>query len=169
MKTLSKENFVAKVNRMLKAWVKNYKAEFAGFDIENSSVGEQIEFIVDYVGLMILEGFSEENLKSIRRFLDLQAPGNDSGKMELSFSSDLFPYATVMIDDLSSIDVANIYHLIEFEALTATRRDNRIWTKEDAKDFIAALKADLEFDNGMATLSCRRHKSSLRIRCQLSD
>ncbi|MDP2755322.1 MAG: hypothetical protein Q8P40_13170 [Nitrospirota bacterium] len=77
MKIVDKK-ITLKVRRLFKEWAKSFRTDirkdkfFTYYERHPLFVKEQIEFIQTYLGYMLIDGTTPENLKRIKRFLSMQ-------------------------------------------------------------------------------------------------
>ncbi|MBI5639263.1 MAG: hypothetical protein HZA17_02450 [Nitrospirae bacterium] len=167
-KLLSKQEFESKLIVLLRQWQGEYLDNFGGIDMRNSSAEDQIEFIREYVGLMMLDGHSTDNLNRIERFLLMQTSGREA-EMQIIFTGGNPDYVYVLIDMLRDIDVADVYAITEFNTIITRSEDHRIWTRKLAKEFIEELRGDLEFDYPAVKLKYNLNKENMTIRCTIKE
>ncbi|MBI5633423.1 MAG: hypothetical protein HZA15_08105 [Nitrospirae bacterium] len=138
------DHFQAELNKTLKAWARQYRKEMKGAP----NLKEQINFIVEYVGYMALDGKIEETLTRISEFLDMQTPDSEDERMKISFTGGYPDDIFVYVDILQDVDLVDIHSMLNFYLMNVTLPGKNKWTKKAAADFFKGVENDFYFDFG---------------------
>jgi hypothetical protein len=130
-------------------------------------VEDQLEFIRIYLGHMLLDGKTPENMKRIKRFLSMQGGKNDHGRMEIRFLGGNPLEVYVLVDNLHDIDIADVLGITDFKMIHVYLRDGTKWSQKSAMAFLAAVNDDLAFDGMKATLDFGYKNDLLAIKCNV--
>lgn len=169
-KVMTKEDFGCKVSRLFSKWKSEFIRNLGDFPIENTNFEEQIQFMEEYVDMMMRNGNSRDNLKRIGRFLDMQTSGENDSLMEIRFIGGIPEEVEVVIETLRDVDVADVHALTEFKTMIVPRTVNgEQWRKKEAAEFLDELREDLESDYSTVRLRHKIVKGALKVRFTLED
>lgn len=164
------------VKRFLSEWKKedSYRPDCYGDDTCDDESGEQfvqdqIKFICQYLGFMLLAGPHQENLNRIQYFLDMQGAIKSQDKIEIRFLSGDPHEVYVYVDSLNDIDLADVYQITFYNCLLITREGGKKWTKRIVKEFVEEVRSDLEYDGDEVSLSYEIMDKTLAISCDFSN
>ncbi len=138
------EPFQAELDKALKAWVRQYRKEMKG----EPNLKAQIDFIVEYVCHMALDGNNEQNLDRISYFLQMQDPESEDEKMKISFTGGYPEDVFVYVDILQDVDLVDVHSMISFTQMEVTQAENMKWTEKSAEAFFKGVENDFYFDFG---------------------
>lgn len=125
---------------------------------------EQIEFIRIYLGHMLIDGESKQNLNRIKNFLKMQGAINKDTEFEFRFLNgnpkEVFLYA----QSPDQIDIADIIGITDFQRMHVYMRNDKFdWAAIIAEDFLEFVREDIEFDGIEAELNYRFEGKLLEI------
>ncbi len=172
-------NIESEVKSLYKKWFKRFQKEWeqpgryspsflpsTDEDLEYLKQ-DQIEFIGIYLGHMLIDGDSKENLLRIKHFLKMQKAIHTGTDLEIRFLQGN-PYEVfVFVYDIDEIDIADVYGICEFKKIYVYRRDGRNWTEKMAEQFVNDVRADLRFDGLIAELQYSYKEHFLEIECKI--
>lgn len=124
----------------------------------------QKEFLIKYMGHMLLDGDTRENRQRIQRFLTLQAKDNNAD-FEIHFLHGKPRDVCLYANSLNDVDIANIYGITVFKKMHVYLRNGMNWTTIMAEDFIQDVREDIEFDGMDAQLDYEFNGDLLEIDC----
>lgn len=164
------------VKRFLSEWKKkeSYRPDCYGDDTGDDELGEQfvqdqIKFIGQYLGFMLLAGPHQENLNRIQYFLDMQGAIKRQDNIEIRFMNGDPHEVYVYVNFLNDIDLADVYQITFYNDLFVTREGGKKWTKRIEKEFVEEVRSDLEFDGDKVPLSYGIMGKELAISCDFSN
>lgn len=128
---------------------------------------EQIEFIGIYLGHMLIDGDSKENLLRIKHFLSMQGATKKDADLTIKFLSGNPVEVYLYANDLDEIDVADVFGIVEFKTMQVYLQNGQIWTQKPAAQFIESVREDLEFDGLKAELHYEFRNNLLEIECKI--
>jgi hypothetical protein len=168
---ISDKNITSQIRVLFGKWEKRFREDcrktepFTVFAPSRSFLKDHIEFIRIYLGHMMLDGTSRENLKRIKRFLALQKRKNDVKKMAIHFLHGNPYEIIVFVETLNDIDIADVFGMIKFGEMHVFKGKNKRWTKKSAETFIKELENDLACDGYEARFNYDYSKDTLEIAC----
>lgn len=164
------------IKRFRSEWKKegSYFPDCYGDDTGDDESGEQfvedqIKFIGQYLGYMLLAGPHQENLNRIEYFLDMQGAIKSEENTEIRFMYGDPHEVYVYVNFLNDIDLADVYLITFYNDLFITREGEKKWTKRLADKFVEEVRSDLEFDGDKVPLSYGIMGKELMISCDFSD
>lgn len=168
--------YVKYIKRFRSEWKKkgSYLPDCYGDDTGDDESGEQfvedqIKFIGQYLGYMLLAGPHQENLNRIEYFLDMQGAIKSEENIEIRFMYGDPHEVYVYVNFLNDIDLADVYLITFYNYLYITREGEKKWTKGIAKKFVEEVRSDLEFDGDKVPLNYDIMGKELMIHCDFSD
>lgn len=151
------DHFQAKLDSAIKAWARQYRKEMKGTE----NLKEQINFIVQYVCSMALDGNNEQNLNRISYFLQMQDPESEGEKMKLLFTGGYPDDIVVYVDILQDVDLVDIHSILSFSLMEATQAGKKRWTKKSAEELFRGVENDFYYDFAEDELTlCDYYKGS---------
>ena len=168
-------NIESEVKSLYKKWFKRFQKEWeqpgryspsflpsTDEDLEYLKQ-DQIEFIGIYLGHMLIDGDSKENLLRIKHFLKMQGASNKDSEFEFRFlhgnPREVYLYAKSPDD----IDIADIFGITNFQQMQVYMRNSLNWTTIIAEDFLEFVREDIEFDGLEAELNYSFKENLLEI------
>ena len=128
---------------------------------------EQVEYIKQYLGHMIIDGDTEDNLNRIKHFLSMQGAINHQNRMEIRFLGIEYNEVFCFIDELNDIDLADSWGICYYEKIHVYLGNDEEWTDKSVKDFIKEVKYDLGFDFINYSLDFEVRGRLLEIECEI--
>ena len=174
-----KATMESKVNKLYREWVERFLIEWEQEDRYSPAFlysndedleylkKEQIEFIRIYLGHMMLDGNTRQNLLRIKYFLSIQGAGKKDADLTIKFLSGNPVEVYLYANDLDEIDVADVFGTVEFKTMQVYLHNGQIWTQKLAAQFIEAVREDLEFDGLEADLHYEFRDNLLEIKCKI--
>ena len=162
----------AAVRVLFNKWAREYKAdlrkETSAYN-NTSFAKDHIEFIQRYVGYMLLDGTAPSNLERIERFLSMQKVVNDNAELEIHFEGGTAIEATVFVEDIRDVDIADVYSFTDFEEILVYKQRHGRWSRKSARAFVRALKEDVGFDGIKGVFKSDFSGSKLHIKCRFIE
>jgi hypothetical protein len=128
---------------------------------------DEIEFISVYLGHMMIDGNSQENLQRIKRFLSMQGAVNKGADLEIRFLLGNPLEVYVFVEDVTDIDFADTSGITDFQAMQVYLRNGEIWTQESIAEFVKNLRIDFAFDGLHPDVLYKFEDSLLEIECKV--
>jgi len=138
-----------------------------GDEFGEAFVNDQIEFIRQYLGFLLLAGPHEETLGRIKYFLNLQGMLKDEDEIELRFVGGEPDGVYVYVSCLNDIDLDDVHSITGFHTLLSYREGGKKWTKRTAKSFIEEVRSDLEYDGDEVKLKYTLYENLMDITCEI--
>jgi hypothetical protein len=174
--TRNEKVFNDEIKKCYKKWVEDFRACCKSGAIYGCAsdgkffIKNQIEFMMAYLGFMMLNGKTPENLKRIKRFLSMQTVVDNPDTIELHFVGGSPIEAMAVIETLNDIDVADIYSITDFTDIHAYKSGRRRWTTKKTDSVLNEIKSDLSFDGFKASFGYSLlHRRSLIIECEIEE
>jgi len=164
------------IKRFRSDWKKKecFRPECYGDDTSDDESGEQfvedqIAFIGQYLGYMLLAGPHQQNLDRIRAFLDLQGGIMGQDKMEVCFMNGE-PYEVyVYVHTLDDIDLADVHLATGYDTLLIKEAVEWGWTKPRLKQCVEEVREDLEYAGDKVPLKHHMFEDTLVVQCDFSN
>lgn len=126
----------------------------------------QSEFLIQYMGHMLLDGDTIENRQRIQRFLALQDKNNNAD-YEIHFLNGRLKDVCLYADSLFDLDVADIYGIVGFTKMHVYSRNGLSWSTIMAEDFIQDIRQDVEFDGLTCQTEYEFKGALLKVDCDI--
>ena len=137
---------------------------------ESTLVQDQVQFIIDMVSSIVLDGATDQTFKRVERFLSLQTLPTTGEHMKFHFVGGSPVDAFLFADCIDDIDIADAYSYTYFSSILVTREYGKNWDEKTAESIIEQVYEDLSFDFCDVSVSYDLPDPGLlEISCQIDD